>query len=136
MNFISAIVRPSYWFTHQHVVPAFWMTTLISLFGLLVVTSLVCWALSKRKVFTTPVRSYLRRWGTFAFSAGLVGFLLLFFSWQRVAFFSARIVYLLWIVSFGYWAIKLLMYGLKDLPRKLADYEERLRVEKYLPSKS
>jgi hypothetical protein len=136
MDFIRAIVRPSYWYTHQHVVPEFWMYTLIALFGLLVVTSLICWALSKRRAFSTPVRTYLRRWGAFSFSAGAVGFVLLFFSWQRVAFFSARGVYLIWLVAFGYWAVSLLKYGLKDLPRKLADYEERLRLERYLPSKS
>lgn len=135
MDFILAIVRPSYWFTHQQVVPPFWMSTLIALFALLVVTSVVCWILSKRRSISTPVRTYLRRWGTFSFAAGFVGFMLLFFSWQRIAFFSARLVYLLWLISFGYWAVKLLKFGLKVLPRKLADYEERLRREQYLPGR-
>lgn len=136
MDFLRAIVHPSYWYTHQHVVPEFWLYALTSLFGLLVVISAACWGLSKRRAFSTPLRTYLRRWSAFAFSAGLAGFVLLFFSWQRVAFFSARGVYLVWLVSFGYWAYTLLKFGLKDLPRKLAEYEERLRRQQYMPSKS
>ena len=135
MAFLKAIIQPSYWFTHQNPVPHTWLVSLSVFFGLLVLIGLVCLILSNRKSYTAPVRTYFSRWSSFGFASGLVGYILLFFSWQRVAFLSVRFLYIVWLVSFAVWAYKLLRYGLTDLPARLKQYQERMQREQYLPSK-
>lgn len=133
MSFLKAVIQPSYWLTHQHPVPDQWMTILTVLFGLLVLTGLVAGLLSWRQAYLAPVRTLLRRVSSFGWTMGLVGYLLLFFSAQQVAFFSARLMYLVWGMIALAWLYRIVYYGFFILPSRFQEQKERRERERYLP---
>lgn len=133
MNFIKAILSPSYWLTHQHPVPEAWLNFLTVAFGLLIIVGLVAAVLSTRRAFLAPVRTLLRKSAAMGITMGLLGYLLLFFSVQQVAFFSARLMYLLWGIGALVWLYKIIYYGFFVLPARFQEQAEKRQREKYLP---
>lgn len=133
MSFFKAILSPSYWLTHQHPVPEAWVNALVALFGLFLVAGLVAGIASRRKAFLTPVRTLLRRISAFGWTMGLLGYALLFFSVQQVAFFSARFLYLAWGIATLVWLYKVLSYAFFSLPQRFQEQKEKAAREKYLP---
>ncbi len=136
VSFLKAIIQPTYWFTHQHVVPQNWVNILTVLFGVLTVIGIVTLLLSWRKAFLAPVRTLLRKIASFGLWMGLAGYLLLFFSVQQVAFLSARIVYLVWGIVAFIWLYKVVSYAFFSLPKRFEEQRERAKIEKYLPKGS
>ena len=133
MSFLKAIIYPSYWFTHQHIVPQGWVNVLIVLFGVFTAVGFVCWIMSWRKAFLAPVRTLLRKIAGFGLTMGILGYMLLFCSIQQVAFFSARILYLVWGIAALIWLYKVLSYAFFSLPKRFEQQRERAKIEKYLP---
>lgn len=133
MSFLKAIVSPSYWFTHQHPVPEAWVNALLVLFGLFVVTGLLTGLFARRQAFLAPVRTLLRRVSALGWTMGLLGYALLFFSVQQVAFFSVRLLYLVWGIVTLIWLYKVLAYAFFSLPARFQEQKEKAAREKYLP---
>ncbi|MBI4121767.1 MAG: hypothetical protein HY461_00390 [Parcubacteria group bacterium] len=136
MSFLKAIIYPSYWFTHQNPVPEAWVSALTILFAILVLGGLTAALLALRRTWATPLRTLFRRIGAFGLTMGFVGYILLFFSLQRIAFLSARLWYLAWTVGAIYWLYRVLYYAFRVLPKREAERREREQREKYLPKAS
>ncbi len=136
MDFLTAIIYPSYWLTHQHPVPERWVAVLTVMFGLLVLSGLTAGLLSLRSSLMAPMRTLLKKKASFGLVMGLLGYLLLFFSVQRIAFMSARIMYLFWGIAALVWLYSVLYYAFKILPKRMNERMEREQREKYLPKAS
>jgi hypothetical protein len=136
MDFFTAIIYPSYWFTHQHPVPDRWVYVLAVLFGLLMLAGLTTALLSLRRNLIAPMRTLLKKSASFGLTMGVIGYCLLFFSVQRIAFFSVRLTYLLWAIGAVIWLYSVLHYAFRVLPKRVAERQERERREKYLPKAS
>lgn len=134
LSFLKAIIRPSYWYTHQAIVPEFWVIFLSILFGCLVVMAIVLGVLSTRKKFHTPIRTLFGRISVWGWFFGLSGYILLFFSVQRVAFLSARGWYLLWVLGAIAWVVPIIRYGVKDVPERIRFKKEQQEKDKWLPT--
>src|SRR3990172_13165803 len=99
MEFVKALIKPSYWFTHQHPVPDQWALGLALFFGTIVLWGLVTLIMGHlKKRFATPVRSLLLKFSVWGWVMGLLGFVLLFCSIQQIWLVSARGFYLVWLV--------------------------------------
>lgn len=136
MDFLKAIIYPSYWLTHQNPVPERWVYVLIVLFGLLALAGLTAALLSLRRAMIAPMRTLLKKSASFGLTMGIIGYCLLFFSVQRIAFFSVRLTYLLWAIGAVIWLYVVLHYAFKVLPKRIAERQEREQREKYLPKGS
>jgi len=133
MDFIKAISKPSYWFTHQNPVPEFWLFFLLSIFLLVVVTGLVFTILSTKKKYARPLRTFFGKIAGWAWFFGVAGLALLFFSVQRISFISARFLYLIWLAGAIWWGWAIVKYAMHDLPKRMNERKEREEREKYLP---
>lgn len=136
MDFLKAIIHPTYWLTHQHPVPERWAYALIILFGLLCLAGLTAILLSFRGNLATPMRTLLKKIAAYGWTMGLLGYLFLFFSLQQIAFLSVRMIYLVWAVIAIWWLYHVLHYAFKVLPKRIAEIQAREQREKYLPHAS
>ncbi len=135
MDFIKAIIKPTYWITHQHPVPEAWQLGLSIFFGVIVAIGLVGTILSFLKVLKKPFRHLFSRLAAWGWTMGLSGLALLFFSVERIAFISARMFYLFWLVVTIWWLVLLIRYAIKDIPRNIDFQKQKIEAEKYLPKK-
>jgi len=135
IDFLKAIISPSYWFTHQHPVPDAWLYGLTAFFGGILIVALVTTILANLKKFKKPYRNFFFKLATWGWTMGVLGFILLFFSIERIWLISARVFYLFWFVLAVYWLYFPLRYLIKDVPRLLAAVQERQEKEKYLPKR-
>ena len=136
MNFLKAIISPSYWLTHQHPVPEMWAYILVVIFGLLCLAGLTTLMLSFRRSLAAPMRTLMKKIAAYGWTMGLVGYLFLFFSLQQVAFLSVRLIYLAWAIAAIWWLYYVLFYAFKVLPKRVAEIQAREQREKYLPHAS
>jgi hypothetical protein len=134
-DFIKAILHPTYWITHQHPVPEAWQLGLSIFFGTLLAIGLVAGILGFLKKFAKPIRNIFTRVSIWGWTMGLLGFMFLFFSVERVAFVSARMFYLIWIGIAIWWIYYIIKYSINDAPRLVAERKEYLDKQKYLPKK-
>lgn len=137
MNFLD--IRPlltlNFWFklTADPLLPVFYYGFFI-FFLLLVFCGLVCGAIyktEKKKYVLRFSAKYLKNWFLFA---GIMGFILLFFGYERAVFLSSRFWYLVWFLSFGLWLFFILR-KIKKLPEKETNLRQQEQFEKYLPKK-
>jgi amino acid transporter len=135
MDFIKAIIKPTYWITHQHPVPEAWQLGLTIFFAVIVVIGLIGTILSFIKLFKKPFRHLFSRLGAWGWTMGLLGLALLFFSVERIAFISARMFYLFWLAIAIWWLVFLIRYAIKDIPRNIDFQKQKEESEKYLPKK-
>ncbi len=135
MEFIQAIVRPSYWFSHQNPVPDAWVYGLSILFGALLLIGIIGSVLTNLKRFKKPYRNVFFRLAIWGWTMGILGYVLLFFSVERIWLISARVFYLFWFATAAYWIYYPLKYLVKDVPRLTAVNKEKEIREKYLPKR-
>lgn len=133
INFLKAVIKPSYWFTHQHPVPDTWVYGLTILFGGILLIGLVASVLSNLKRFKKPYRNVFFQLAVWGWTMSILGFSLLFFSVERVWLISARAFYLVWFAIAVYWITFPIKYLRKDVPRLLERAKEMATKDKYLP---
>ena len=135
INFLKAIIHPTYWITHQHPVPEAWVVGLSVFFAALLIVGLVTLVLGFMNKFPKPVRNLFRKLSIWGWTMGLLGFMFLFFSIERVAFVSARLFYIVWITIAIWWVYYIIRYGINDVPRLVSERKEYIENQKYLPKK-
>ena len=124
----------SYWFNLQAMELTPWIkTALFVAFGLLFVLGIVAAAAAARN----PGRMFLaeggKRFSSLALWMGAFGLVLVFCTHELVYFFGARFWYPLWLIVFLVVLARWIKFVLVDIPEKKADYEEKARIEKWLP---
>jgi len=135
MSFLD--IRPlftlSFWFkmVPDPLLPQFQWVFLV-FFGLLIIASVVAGQVYKRKKDEFVLRfsaKYLKNW---FLAAGITGFLLMFFSYERAMFLSSRFWYVIWFLSFGLW-LYFIIKKIKALPEKEDGLKKKAQFDKYLP---
>lgn len=135
MEFFKAIIKPTYWITHQHPVPEAWQLGLTIFFSVIVAIGLIATICSFIKKFKKPFRSLFSKLSGWGWTMGLLGLVLLFFSVEQIAFISARMFYLFWLVLAVYWLYTIIRYAIKDIPRVIEQQKEKVEANKYLPKR-
>ena len=135
MEFIKAIIKPSYWITHQYPVPEEWKIGLTVFFGVLLALGLITSIASLLKSIKKPYQRLLAKLASWAWTMSLLGYVLLFFSVERVSFVSARLFYLFWAVIAIWWLVLIIRYAVTDIPRLVENQQKKDDSKKYLPQK-
>jgi len=81
------------------------------------------------------MRRMFTRLSAWSFVMAFFGYVLLFFSIQRVSYVSARGFYLLWFFAAALWLYGIIRYAVKDIPRLHEQQKEKEMREKYLPKR-
>ncbi len=68
---------------------------------------------------------------TYFVTMGIVGYLLLFFSYQMVTFLSMRFLFLLWALSAVLWAYQIWHFAATDVVRMREDIKKKEQLGKY-----
>jgi hypothetical protein len=135
MNYIKPLLTLSFWFkmAPDPLLPFFQMAFLI-FFGLLVVSGIIAGQIYKKKKENFVLRfaaKYLKNW---LLTAGITGFFLLFFSYERAVFLSARFWFIIWFLGLGTWLF-FIIKRIKTLPQKENALRKKAQFDKYLPKR-
>ena len=124
----------SYWFDLQarELMPAAKLALLVA-FGALFLLGILASVMAKKKSGDMFWAEGGRRFSSIALWMGVLGLLILFFTHELAYFFGARFWYPVWLIVFLILIGRLIAYLLVVVPEKKADYEERARIEKWLP---
>lgn len=88
---------------------------------------------ARRLGIAQPWVRWWRRLGTVLIVAGILAFLLLFFRYERVPFFSSRFWMIIWFVGVITPLGMLAKSAYREIPSDVALYEQQRRLAKYLP---
>jgi hypothetical protein len=89
-------------------------------------------ALLKRDPLTSGVAT---RFGHLLTTTGLLGYVFLFFTYERIPLLGMRFWFGLLLAMFAVWLGRIGVYLAKDYPKELAHRKERFRFEKYFPKR-
>jgi hypothetical protein len=104
--------------------------------GVLVIIGILWWIIlgrfqKKYKILEGP------RYRIFYFSLffGIIISILVFFRIEGIPYFSSRFVFLLFLFAMFVWFLSILYFLIRKYPREKAEYNDKLRKDKYLPKK-
>jgi len=129
---LSNIFKLSYWFG-KPLSPsstALWITGII--FGALIIFGII--AIWRYKVAETGiVRGVWRRFAQWAWTAGIVGWILWLARYERILIFRRRYWLAIWVIGGIVWLWFVLRHARKRVPALHAEARERNYRERYLP---
>lgn len=94
---------------------------------------LAVWFHRKIKNSQGPKKTLAKKIRAWGFSTGIMGLLLLFFRETQAAYLASRLLLLAWLIIIAVWLITILIYWLKDLPKKQAALAAQAEFNKWLP---
>lgn len=128
---LSNLLQPSYWLAEAPQLTPLGLWSMVVLFGVLLVASVVLKIISAKAdpALARGERQIARLSGWL----GLFGLVILFFRYEFVPILSRRFVYLIWLAIAIPGALSIINYFKKQLPETRRREAERRRKEKYLP---
>lgn len=132
LDYLRYFFNPTHLFSIQPPVmhqPA--ITIMAGVFGLLLLGGLFS-RVSSRGVDSLKAKG-LKRLGNLGVTMGLLGYLYLFFAWQRAVLLGARFWLLIWLLVTLTWLLFVLKYLVLEVPTKRREIDQRRRFERYLP---
>jgi apolipoprotein N-acyltransferase len=131
---MSNLLTAAYWFSFEarEFMPIVkW--SLLAFFGLMILAGLVLRALAKKRSGNLYWSEGGRRFSRLCFVMGLFGLLFLWLTHELIYFFGARFWFALWDIATIVWAVFILKYMMKEIPKRASEFAEKARIEKYLP---
>lgn len=132
INYLTYFFDPAHLFAlrppalHQRAI-----TILVILFGVFILAGIIS-SFNTRRVDRLKAKG-LKRITHFGLTVGLLGYLYLFFAWQRAALLGARF----WLVGLALvtaiWLIFIIRFLVLEVPAKRKAIDQRRRFEQYLP---
>lgn len=102
-------------------------------FAALFVAAIVLNFLAKTKKQNPPLAKLFKKIGKMFSTMALVGFVLLFFSYEQIYFLGGHFWFLFWLVGLVVWAVFIALYAVKGMRREKEELEKKQRFMKYLP---
>lgn len=133
MGYIKPLFTLSFWFdmAPPPLLSIFYWAFFV-FFSVLFLAGIICGRIYKKEKDNFVLRfsaKYLKNLFT---TSGIVGFLLLLFSYERAIFLSSRFWFFVWAVSFGIWLV-FIIKKIKLLPAKKEELRRHSEYNKYLP---
>ncbi len=97
------------------------------------VLAIVCGVLAKTKKQNPPMVKLLRKLKKMFSTMALVGFVLLFFSYEQIYFLGSRFWFLVWFSGLLVWVVFIALYAARKMPREKDELEKKQKFLKYLP---
>ena len=101
-------------------------------YGVLFVLAAVFSVLASRFRKENPIRKAIKKSTDLFFTISIVGYILLFFRRENIAYLSARVLFIVFSITMVIWAGFVIYYLIRKFPKSVKKYREKLRKEKYL----
>ena len=102
-------------------------------FVALLVAAIILNFLAKTKKQNPPLVKLFKKIGKMFSTMALIGFVLLFFSYEQIYFLGSHLWFLLWLAGFVVWTVFIVLYALRGMRREKEELEKKQRFMKYLP---
>lgn len=136
MNFLLPLFDWHFWFD---LTPTRMAAPFEAGFFALFALAIIAGAVMRMYVRNAKLEKYraelFRRMAAIGTTAGIVGFVWFFFTFEEVQFFGARFWFLLIVIGVGIAKIRLYRYMKNDVPKLQHREQSRAEVNKYLPKK-
>jgi len=107
---------------------------ILAFFSWFLVVAVVLLLIARGMKKDNPLKAGIfRRFSRLMAYTGTIGLLLLFFAYEQLPLLGMRFWVLLLFFLFIGWLARIVVYIVRDYPRKKTDIDERKRLEKYLP---
>lgn len=133
LSLFAPLFRFSFWFNLQTQPFSPWVSYLILGLILLCLGAGVYAFVQAPLLSEKAVRRVWRRMGTCLLSAAAVGFVLFFFTWQRIPVLGMRAFWPIWFVAHAAWGVKIVLRAQSELPALRQTQAKRQAYEKWLP---
>ncbi|MEI7512137.1 MAG: hypothetical protein WCK01_01615 [Candidatus Uhrbacteria bacterium] len=134
-NWIIPLLRPGFWFdmNAQPFMP--WLDKALPIFlAFVLVVGIGCFVFARFvKGFDKDNVRLIKRLGSLSIWASLSGLLMYAFVWERVPVLSMRVLWVVWVIGFGWWKLVILNEHFRKLPAEKLRTKEREAYEKWLP---
>ena len=133
---MNSIFSLSFWF--EYAPTAYKTATIITLFTVFLITIGIAiyatWQIKNQKKQRLPIQAgFFSRLASACYTMGIIGLILAFFSYERVALLGSRFWYIFWVIAFGVWIYFIIRYKTHVIPEKIKNWEARIQNNKYLP---
>jgi hypothetical protein len=109
---------------------------ILMFFGWFLVAAVVLYLVARYFRKSAPLKKdVFQRFGRLMLNVGVIGLLILFFSYQQAPFLGMRLWFLLLFIYLVVRLSLLIVYVIRDYPQKVAEIVERERRTKYFPKK-
>lgn len=133
MYSIKNIFNLRYWFSEPTYQSPLAIKVVLVFFAIMLVVAVVLAILSQKEKFEQYVRRLFGKIASLLGWLGALAMLLSFFRYEATPFLARRFWFGLWCVGVIVWAVFILRYWLKEVPRKRREQAARERLKKYLP---
>lgn len=133
LSLIAPLFRPSFWFDLQTQPFSVWSERFLFVLILVCLGAGIYAFVRARVVSEKALRRVWRRFGTCFLSAGIIGLILFFFTWQRIPLLGMRAWWPVWFFSHLAWGVWIVLRAKQDLPSTRRAQAERQAYEKWLP---
>lgn len=101
-------------------------------FAIFLAAGIVCGFLIKSKKQNPPVAKLFRKLKKMFQTMAVVGFIVLFFSYEQIYFMSGRFWFAAWLIGLVVWAVFIALYALKKMPKEKDELDKKQKYLKYL----
>lgn len=125
---------PAYLFENQPGIALSTVYFLLAVFGLLLIAAITAKILAGKQTENFS-KKLLSKYAWLLAVSGLVGYLLIWFRYERVIILSYRFWLPVWLLTVAFWLYNLLRYQLKTVPAAKKRLDQQQVFNKYLPKK-
>ncbi len=123
----------NFWFALRPTAPSDQTTIFLAIgFAVFLALAIVCGAMAKTKKQNPPLIKLLRKLKKMFSTMGLVGFVVLFFSYEQIYLLGSRFWFLFWFIGLVVWAVFVILYAVKKMPKEKNELEKKQKYLKYL----
>jgi hypothetical protein len=134
MQYLQVLANPAFWFNLN---PGPFLPPVFIALGIFIIALFVAGGavkfLALRARRNPPLHRVFSRSGRLILWAAVACLALYFFSYENIYFLSARFWWGIAFAGFVVWAVFVFKDNLIRYPREKAEFEEKLKREKYLP---
>lgn len=133
INF-ARLLDLNFWFSLRPAAPSDKTTIILAVcFAIFLAAGIVCGFLIKSKKQNPPLAKLFRKLKKMLQTMAVVGFILLFFSYEQIYFMGSRFWFLAWFIGLVVWAVFIALYALRKMPAEKSELEKKQKYLKYLP---
>lgn len=123
----------NFWFAlHPNTPSGRTVIAAIAIFAAFLVLTFILRIAAGTKKQNPPLAKLLRKISKMFSTMALLGFVLLFFSYEQTYFLGSRFWFLLWFVGLVVWAVFVVLYAVRKMPREKEQMEKKKKFLKYL----
>lgn len=128
------LISPSFWFDLSPTAMSLaFERTFFVVFAVCIIAGAVLRIAARRDNRDKYDRMLLFRAASHAFTFGITGFLIFFFTYEEISFFGSRFWYLVWGIALVWVVVRFVRFMKREVPQLRMRDASRADANKYLP---